>query len=168
MPIYVSSFVFTNSRSCLMTYRSNMKLFGLSRRIQRQLSVQVDLDATARIPSSAQQEYSSLMNSFAVNQVKKGHVYYVATPIGNLGDITLRALNTLKEVDIIYAEDTRNTMQLLRYYNISYCDKQIISHHEHNENPQQIDDIISKCISKQCSIAVVSDAGTPGTYTINI
>lgn len=87
----------------------------------------------------------------------KGKLYLVATPIGNLEDITFRAINTLKEVDIIAAEDTRHTLKLLNYYEIS---KPLISYHRHNEDVKS-DVLISKLLEGQ-NIAVVTDAGTPG------
>ena len=87
----------------------------------------------------------------------KGKLYIVATPIGNLEDITLRALNILKNVDIIAAEDTRQTLKLLNHYQIS---KPLISCHRHNEEIKT-DNLIQKLIEGQ-NIALVSDAGTPG------
>ena len=86
-----------------------------------------------------------------------GKIYLVATPIGNLEDITLRALRILKEVDIIAAEDTRNTLKLLNRYEIS---KPLVSYHRHNEEVK-VDNLINKLKDGQ-SIAIVSDAGTPG------
>jgi len=85
-----------------------------------------------------------------------GTLYIVATPIGNLEDITLRAIRVLKEVDLIACEDTRHTRKLLAYYQIS---KPTISYHEHNE-PERAAELIKKLEAGQ-SIALVSDAGTP-------
>ena len=86
-----------------------------------------------------------------------GKLYIVATPIGNLEDITYRAINILQTVDIIAAEDTRHTLKLLNHYNIS---KHLISYHRHNEE-EKSDDLISK-LKEGKNIALVSDAGTPG------
>ena len=87
----------------------------------------------------------------------KGNLYIVATPIGNLEDITLRAIRILKEVDLIAAEDTRHTLKLLNHLEIS---KPLISYHRHNEETKQ--DIIIEKLEEGQSIALVSDAGTPG------
>ena len=87
----------------------------------------------------------------------KGILYIVATPIGNLEDITFRAIRTLKEVDIIAAEDTRQTLKLLNYYEIS---KPLISYHRHNEEIRS--DLLIEKLEEGKNIAVVSDAGTPG------
>lgn len=86
-----------------------------------------------------------------------GSIYLVATPIGNLEDITLRAVNILKSVDLIAAEDTRNTLKLLNHFNIK---KPLISYHEHNkiESGQKI---IQRALGGE-NIALVTDAGTPG------
>ena len=86
-----------------------------------------------------------------------GKLYLVATPIGNLEDITFRAINTLKNVDIIAAEDTRHTLKLLNHYEIS---KPLISYHRHNEDVKT-DLLISKLLEGK-NIAIVTDAGTPG------
>lgn len=86
-----------------------------------------------------------------------GTLFIVATPIGNLEDITLRALKVLKEVEIIACEDTRRTLILLRYYNI---EKPLISYHQHSKL-QKIEEIIEKLQAGQ-NIALVTDAGTPG------
>jgi len=87
---------------------------------------------------------------------KKGSLYIVATPIGNMGDITERAQQTLKDVDVIAVEDTRRSGQLLRHFEIS---TPMIAVHEHNE--RQICDSLLSRIEKGESIALISDAGTP-------
>lgn len=83
-------------------------------------------------------------------------LFVVPTPIGNLEDITLRALRILKEVDLILAEDTRTTSKLLRHYEIS---KPMMAYHLHNEH-KILEKIIEKLKSGE-TIALVSDAGTP-------
>lgn len=86
-----------------------------------------------------------------------GKLYIVATPIGNLGDITLRALETLKTVDFILCEDTRVTKNLLNHYEIN---KQMISYHQHTEE-RKVKEIIG-LLEEGKNLALVSDAGTPG------
>ena len=85
-----------------------------------------------------------------------GTLYLCATPIGNLGDITQRVLDTLREVDLIAAEDTRNTLRLLNHFEIK---KPMTSYHEHNkyEKAQELLDVLRR----GGNIAVVTDAGTP-------
>ncbi len=84
-------------------------------------------------------------------------LYIVSTPIGNLKDITLRALETLKEVDFVACEDTRTTSVLLKHYEIK---KELISFNAVNEN-SKIDYVLSRILNGE-SCALVSDAGTPG------
>jgi 16S rRNA (cytidine1402-2'-O)-methyltransferase len=86
-----------------------------------------------------------------------GILYIIATPIGNLEDITLRALRILKEVDLIACEDTRRTKILIDHYQI---DKPLISFHQHSKL-QKVDLVIEKLKTGQ-KIALVTDAGTPG------
>ncbi len=86
-----------------------------------------------------------------------GKLYIVPTPIGNLEDITLRALRILKEADLILAEDTRTSQKLLKHYDIR---TPVISHHKFNEH-EQIDHISRRILSGE-NIALISDAGTPG------
>jgi len=85
-----------------------------------------------------------------------GTLYVVATPIGNLEDITLRALRVLREVDLIACEDTRHTAKLLAHYDIH---KPTTSYHEHNENEKA--GLLLEKLESGLQIALVSDAGTP-------
>ena len=84
-------------------------------------------------------------------------LYLVPTPIGNLKDITLRAIEVLKEVDLILAEDTRNTSHLLNHYQIT---KPLTPYHQHNEH--KIVQHLVKQLQEGKKMAVVTDAGTPG------
>ncbi len=89
--------------------------------------------------------------------VEPGTLYLVGTPIGNLGDITLRALETLREVDVIAAEDTRKTGRLLKHFGI---DKPQFAYHEHNE--RQAAERIVRLLREGKAVALVTNAGTPG------
>jgi 16S rRNA (cytidine1402-2'-O)-methyltransferase len=84
-------------------------------------------------------------------------LFVVATPIGNLGDITLRALDVLKDVDLVAAEDTRHSGILLKRYEVS---KPLISYHEHNE-AMRTAQLVERLAAGQ-NIALITDAGTPG------
>lgn len=86
-----------------------------------------------------------------------GTLFLVATPIGNLQDISQRALDTLRSVDLIACEDTRHTLKLLNHFRIS---NSLISYHEHNER-ERAEEFVERLVRGD-SIAIVSDAGTPG------
>ncbi|HEX7367335.1 MAG TPA: 16S rRNA (cytidine(1402)-2'-O)-methyltransferase [Pelobium sp.] len=85
-----------------------------------------------------------------------GKLYLVPTPIGNLEDITLRALRILKEVDLILAEDTRTSAPMLKHFEI---DQKVFAHHQHNEHKAVAE--IVKFLKEGKNIALISDAGTP-------
>ena len=87
---------------------------------------------------------------------KKGKLYLVATPIGNLDDITIRAIKVLQNVDLIAAEDTRHSLKLLNHLEIS---KPLISYHRHNEE-NKTEVLINKLLNGE-NIALITDAGTP-------
>ncbi len=108
-------------------------------------------DRTARCASDA-----TLPGVTAERELAPG-LYLVATPIGNLEDITLRALRVLKQADLIACEDTRQTQKLLNHFGI---EKPTISYHEHNEASRAAE--LIERLAAGARIAVVSDAGTPG------
>ena len=89
--------------------------------------------------------------------MEKGKLYLVATPIGNLGDITYRAVEILKAVDVIAAEDTRQTLKLLNYLDIK---ESMFSYHRHNEDFKV--EKIMEFLEDGKDVAIVTDAGTPG------
>ena len=86
----------------------------------------------------------------------QGKLYIVPTPIGNLEDMTFRAIRILKEVDLILAEDTRTSAPLLKHFGI---DKRVFAHHQHNEHKATAE--IIKFLKEGQNIALISDAGTP-------
>ena len=90
-------------------------------------------------------------------KIEQGILYVVATPIGNLGDMTFRGIDTLNNVDLIACEDTRVTRKLLQHYDI---DTDVITYHQHTRD-DKAKGIIDK-IKKGKNIAIVTDAGTPG------
>lgn len=95
-------------------------------------------------------------SGIAVGDAGAGCLYVVATPIGNLEDITMRALRVLKEADLIACEDTRQTVKLLNHFDIS---KRLVSYHQHNEITRAAEIVIE--LEQGAKVALVSDAGTP-------
>src|SRR5271170_639152 len=96
------------------------------------------------------------MTKTKANEPGAGCLYVVATPIGNLEDISLRALRVLKESDAIACEDTRQTLKLLSHFDIQ---KRMVSYHEHNEITRAAEIVIE--LEQGAKVALVSDAGTP-------
>jgi 16S rRNA (cytidine1402-2'-O)-methyltransferase len=111
-------------------------------------------DFTGTMPSHSSAEGDS---THSPQRTPGPALYLVATPIGNLEDITLRALRVLKEVDVIACEDTRQTQKLLNHYAIS---KPTTSYHEHNEMTRSAE--LVKQMQEGASVALVTDAGMPG------
>src|SRR6202451_4922255 len=96
------------------------------------------------------------MTKINADDATLGCLYVVATPIGNLEDISLRALRILKEGDAIACEDTRQTVKLLTHFDIQ---KRLVSYHEHNEITRAAEMIIE--LEQGAKVALVTDAGTP-------
>jgi 16S rRNA (cytidine1402-2'-O)-methyltransferase len=99
---------------------------------------------------------AAAMAIMKIDEAALGHLYLVATPIGNLEDISLRALRILKEADLIACEDTRQTLKLLSHYDIH---KRLVSYHEHNEITRAPEIVIE--LEQGAKVVLVSDAGTP-------
>lgn len=98
----------------------------------------------------------TLNQQLGTRNMKIGKLYLVPTPIGNLEDMTFRAIRVLKEVDIILAEDTRTSAPMLKHFGI---DKKAYSHHQHNEHKASSE--IIKFLKQGQNVALISDAGTP-------
>ena len=96
------------------------------------------------------------MREIEKNKISSSTLYLVATPIGNLADMSERAIKTLSEVDFIAAEDTRNSLRLLNYFGIS---KPMVSYYEHNKR-ERGEEIVSRLLGGE-SCALITDAGTP-------
>ena len=99
---------------------------------------------------------TNLKNTEEKNRIEGGKLYLVATPIGNLADMSERALKVLSEVDFIAAEDTRNSLRLLSHFGIS---KSMVSYHEHNRR-ERGEEITERLLGGE-SCALITDAGTP-------
>lgn len=98
------------------------------------------------------------MADAAPSEPKPGHLYVVGTPLGNLEDMTFRAVRILQSVDVIAAEDTRHTGKLLQHFQITTPQ---ISYHEHNRQ-SRLGEVLHHLQARQHSVALVSDAGMPG------
>ncbi len=92
-----------------------------------------------------------------MNEIVQGKLYLIATPIGNLDDMSFRAVKTLEAVDYILAEDTRHSIKLLNHFNIS---KKLVSYHEHNQYTKA--ESIIRDLNEGKAVGLVTDAGTPG------
>jgi 16S rRNA (cytidine1402-2'-O)-methyltransferase len=110
---------------------------------------------TSLSESDDNQDKAQVQRSFAPRE-KPGTLYLVATPIGNLEDMTFRAIRTLKEVDLVAAEDTRQTRKLLTHFEIR---NRLVSYHEHNREASGVE--LIKMLEEGKHIALVSDAGMP-------
>ena len=97
-----------------------------------------------------------MTQSYTDATLRRPALYVVATPIGNLGDISQRAVETLKSVDLIAAEDTRHSARLMQHFAI---DTRMISYHEHSGSGRE--DVILKALGEGKAVALISDAGTP-------
>ena len=119
-------------------------------------SLYISNEAEPETHGSVETETRTYADPESRTYAEPGTLYLCATPIGNLGDITERVLRTLESVDLIAAEDTRNTLRLLNHFGIK---KPLTSYHEYNKYTKA-EELISK-LHRGASIAVVTDAGTP-------
>ena len=119
-------------------------------------SLYISNEAEPVTTGSAETETRNYAEPETRTYAEPGTLYLCATPIGNLGDITERVLRTLESVDLIAAEDTRNTLRLLNHFGIK---KPLTSYHEYNKYTKA-EELITK-LQRGASIAVVTDAGTP-------
>jgi len=108
------------------------------------------------IDSRRMRRMSTYRQDASTGTARRGCLYLVATPIGNLEDITLRALRVLKDADVIACEDTRHTLKLLNHYEIR---KRLVSYHEHNEARRAVE--LAGEMEQGAVVALVSDAGMP-------
>jgi 16S rRNA (cytidine1402-2'-O)-methyltransferase len=131
-----------------------MAYFGLSLTVLVFLMASITLRGALAFHRRAPSSRFMRMSSSA----QPGHAYFIATPIGNLGDITLRAIDLLDSVDIVCAEDTRHTRKLLQHLDIK--PKRLVAHHEHNAIDSAAG--LVQLLKEGNSIGLVSDAGTPG------
>jgi 16S rRNA (cytidine1402-2'-O)-methyltransferase len=119
-----------------------------------------DATLTSTLSSNAWARALTAAHDISAHQNHPTHtLYVVATPIGNLADITLRALHVLTRCEVVACEDTRHTQQLLRAYGIDKSSAQLIALHQHNEH-EAAQTVISRLVQGQ-RVAYVSDAGTP-------
>lgn len=123
---------------------------------QLRISTGTTVSISIRVAMTSEEAVSQMTYSDKNGTIEAGTLYLCATPIGNLGDITLRVLDTLREVDLIAAEDTRNTIHLLEHFGIR---KPLTSYHEFNKY-DKARELIGKLHAGQ-NIALVTDAGTP-------
>ena len=118
-----------------------------------------DLDVNGTSGSAESVPGSNQVDKFLqLPAVERGRLYVVATPIGNLGDLSFRALAILRQADWIAAEDTRHTGKLLSHYGISM--RKQVAHHEHNWR-EQVPFLLSELQERRAAVALVCDAGTP-------
>lgn len=145
--------IFFQFPKVLRFFSQEVKIPLISQKIQYKTKLQLPSIEYLRKVNIPIVESSDQRNN---NVNSYGKLFVIATPIGNFGDVTFRAINTLKQVEVIAAEDTRISNKLLKYYGIK---KKMYSLHDHNEKTQT-DEIFNILIKGQ-NVALISDAGTP-------